>query len=73
MHQRDRDRLIDDGKRGKQNRFTQPSETIYTISVDWIAEVLMVMSHEIAFEWAAAQARSRSYPPSLTLPDGSGQ
>ena len=40
LQQRLRDRLIDNAKKGKQNRFTQCPETIFTITLDWLGVAL---------------------------------
>ena len=40
LQQRLRDRLIDNAKTGKQNRFTQCPETIFSITLDWLGIAL---------------------------------
>ena len=41
LQQRLRDRLIDNARRGTQNRFTQCLETIFTITHDWLGVALL--------------------------------
>ena len=70
LQQRLRDRLIDDAKRGKQNRFTQCPETMFTITLDWLGVALECLEtvfaercpgHEHPFpEW---------YDPGISLDD----
>ena len=51
LQQRDKERLIDDALRGGQNGNTHTCETIYTLTVDWLGEVLSAMCLAIASEW----------------------
>ena len=48
LHQSERDRLIDDAKRGGQNAATSEDETIFTETHDWLGEVLATMVMWIA-------------------------
>jgi len=50
LKQKDRDRIIDDALRGGQNVHTRPEETIFTLSVDWLGEVLSSQSRHIVRE-----------------------
>ena len=54
LHQRLRDRLIDTAKTGKQNRFTECPETIFSITLDWLGislKCLEVVFVERCPEW----------------------
>ena len=57
-----RDRLIDDAKRGKQNYATIMGDTIFTISLDFMAECLYIMTEEL-MEMLEAETGTR--PTSL--------
>ena len=45
-------RLIDDGLRGGQNLWSTEEETIYTISLDIIVEMVTVVSHLVVQLWS---------------------
>ena len=56
LHQKLKDRLIDDAKRGGQNARAIFTETIYTANIDFVGEVLAAFIAELA--WSQKGLRS---------------
>ena len=59
----ERPRLIDDGRRGAQNRWSSLSETIYTIGVDFVPEAVALMMQLLL----QAEGRSPDEPLDVLL------
>ena len=59
LQQRLRDRLIDNAMKGKQNRFTQCPETIFTITLDWLGVALKCLEN---VRKAMPRMHSASFP-----------
>ena len=66
-----RDRLIDNAKTGKQDRFTQCPETIFTITLDWLGVALKCL--EVVFAERCPKCTAHSFPewydPGISLDD----
>ena len=71
LQQRLRDRLIDNTKKGKQNRFTQCPETIFTITLDWRGVALKCL--EVVFAERCPECTAHPFPewydPGISLDD----
>ena len=71
LQQRLRDRLIDNAKTGKQNRFTQCPETIFSITLDWLGIALKCL--EAVFVERCSECNEHSFPewydPGISLDD----
>ena len=71
LQQRLRDRLIDNAKTGKQNRFTQCPETIFTITLDWLGVALKCV--EVVFAERCPECTAHPFPewydPGISLDD----
>ena len=60
LQQRLRDRLIDNVNTGKQYRFTQCPETIYTITLDWLGITLKCL--EVVFAERCPECTAHPFP-----------
>ena len=54
VHQGDRDRVIDDGRRGVQNAASAEAETIYTIGADLVPNTAAALRRLVQERWERA-------------------
>ena len=69
LHQSERDRLIDDAKRGGQHSATWEDETIFAESHDWLGEAIHALFAAIVWQWAAVRPDAPVHEVLAALPD----
>ena len=69
IHQKLRDRVIDNAKKGKQNSAASFKETIFTASVDFFGEVLAAWIAEVAWELQGVSSKEEAQKVLDALPE----